>query len=51
MGLFHVLSLVGCLILGDGFFRKVCGRVVCLFVLRFYGPVNQWGHVERDQFT
>ena len=22
-----------------------------LFVLRFYGPVNQWGHVERGQFT
>ena len=24
---------------------------VCLFVLRFYGPVNPWGHVERGQFT
>ena len=22
-----------------------------LFVLRFYGPVNQWGHVECSQFT
>ena len=23
----------------------------CLFVLRFYGPVNPIGHVERGQFT
>ena len=23
----------------------------CLFVLRFYGPVNPVGHVERGQFT
>ena len=23
----------------------------CLFVLRFYGPVNPMGHVERGQFT
>ena len=22
-----------------------------LFVLRFYGPVNPMGHVERGQFT
>ena len=22
-----------------------------LFVLRFYGPVNPMGHIERDQFT
>ena len=22
-----------------------------LFVLRFYSPVNQWGHVERGQFS
>ena len=24
---------------------------VSLFVLRFYGPVNPMGHVERVQFT
>ena len=24
---------------------------VCLFVLRFYGPVNPMGHVEHGQFT
>ena len=22
-----------------------------LFVMRFYGPVNQTGHVKRSQFT
>ena len=26
-------------------------KFVCLFVLRFYGPVNPMGHVERGQFT
>ena len=24
---------------------------ICLFVLRFYGPVNPMGHVEHGQFT
>ena len=27
------------------------GWIICLFVLRFYGPVNPLGHVERGQFT
>ena len=25
--------------------------LVCLFVLRFYDPVNPMGHVERGQLT
>ena len=29
-------------------YRKI---ISCLFVLRFYGPVNPRGHVERGQFT
>ena len=36
------------------FFFCVCVCVsvdVCLFVLRFYGPVNPMGHAERGQFT
>ena len=34
-----------------------CGNLLelprrgCLFVLRFYGPVNPLGHVEHGQFT
>ena len=27
------------------------GSYECLFVLRFYGPVNPMGHVERGQFS
>ena len=33
---------------------KTEGHLSCLpylFVLRFYGPVNPIGHVERGQFT
>ena len=26
-------------------------KTIHLFVLRFYGPVNPMGHVERGQFT
>ena len=25
--------------------------LVCLFVLRFYGPVTQQGHIKCSQFT
>ena len=26
-------------------------EMICLFVFRFYSPVNPMGHVERGQFT
>ena len=26
-------------------------QLSCMFVLRFYSPVNQQGHVERSQFS
>ena len=31
------------------FFKLFC--LLFVFLLRFYGPVNPMGHVERGQFT
>ena len=36
---------------GRAYSRRFVRPSVCLFVLRFYGPVNPMGHVERGQFT
>ena len=32
------------------FSNPLFSKLVCLFVLRLYGPVNTWGHVKHGQF-
>ena len=44
-------SFVRCPTRGRSWSIIVLSVHVCLFVLRFYGPVNPMGHVERGQFT
>ena len=47
----HVFVMKNRMAYGVDSYETAHDELSHLFVLRFYGPVNPMGHVERGQFT